>query len=535
LHLEVLRRLNAAVRQAASEPETNRKETGGILLGRYKGAVTEIIDFQAVPCEYAAGSEYALSTLADQTGFEKALENAGPAAVGYYRTQTRGQNSLTDDDLAIINRYFNAPGNVHLVIGPTDEGPSMAGIFFRDDGIVCPVSFMEFPCDSPIPRVRRPSPVPRIEEHRIARSGPIPPERPLPRFAAPPDSQKQPAGGFRRTFSLAGAAVIILVLCASLALLGYVLGRRTELADRPDDSPSPAVTLHIEKQGDDLRVSWEKSAPVLRDATAGRLIILDGDRPRQAVSLNAEELRTGSVLYTPATANVQFQLEIARADGPSTSESVLVLRPPATALQSSTPTARPVRTEPVPSRDPAVERTEQAQSISTSQVKPVARLFQPPQSRGQSSLIILDPPAIAHNTATPSVPGTPRPTVTLQIQAPPPAPETSAPKPNTAAAQPPLRQTSIDYNYVGPRVIRQANPQIPRQMWSLIGAGTTVQLKVSIDENGQVTSAEPVSGPDYLVIHARTALARWAFEPATLNGKKVPGSTVVVFQFRPQR
>lgn len=441
LHLNVIERLNAEVSQIGPESENGCKETGGFLIGRYDGPVTEIIDFQPVPCEYSSGSQYALATPGDQIHFGQVLENSA-SAVGYYRTQTRGQNQLTDEDLSVIDQHFTAPGNVHLIVGPTDEGPSMAGVFFRDDGKVSPVSFMEFPCDPAIlSSLRLPA---NITEQSV--SPPQTSEQPRYLQPAPRTSQKplyEKKTGKRLKFLIPASVLIVILLGASLAVLGYVFGRQ---AVEFSQNPIPSLSLVVRKQREDLRVSWDRSSALLRDATSGWLSIIDGNSPRQVIPLNAEELKTGFVLYTPATGNVQFQLEVTRV-----SESVLVVAPSATSsgpLSASSAAPPTQSTQPIP-RAPNEER-----------LTPV--------------------------------------------------------------------------NFVGPRSVHKVEPELPREMRLLVRPGTTVLLKVAINDNGKVTRSEAVSGPGYLVAYARNALDRWTFEPATLNGKRVPSSTVLSFEFRPQ-
>jgi sporulation related protein len=93
-------------------------------------------------------------------------------------------------------------------------------------------------------------------------------------------------------------------------------------------SEGPTLSLQAERDGADLRVSWDRNTAAIVHAQAGVLRIQDGDSRQQDVQLNAVQLRTGSVLYTPVTNNVQMLLEVSGANRQSASEWILVLAAP---------------------------------------------------------------------------------------------------------------------------------------------------------------------------------------------------------------
>jgi len=77
-----------------------------------------------------------------------------------------------------------------------------------------------------------------------------------------------------------------------------------------------------------------------------------------------------------------------------------------------------------------------------------------------------------------------------------------------------------------------------------IGQSFSITLKVQVNASGKVVSAEP-AGPQTpvpglnrnerwrLTKEAMSAVLRWDFAPATVNGSPVPSSTVVTFHVRP--
>ena len=61
-----------------------------------------------------------------------------------------------------------------------------------------------------------------------------------------------------------------------------------------------------------------------------------------------------------------------------------------------------------------------------------------------------------------------------------------------------------------------------------------LRLRLSIDARGRVTAVEPVgpADPVFLAAARRHLIARWRYQPATIDGKPVASSTVITLQFR---
>jgi hypothetical protein len=137
---------------------------------------------------------------------------------------------------------------------------------------------------------------------------------------------------------------VLAVLVAGEAFLaGRALGRRVgypkppsplHLAAEPDTSEVPGLGLQVDRHGSNLRISWNRSRQAILWANAGLLSIRDGvGLPQRTLTLNADQLRTGSVLYSPTSDNVQFRLAVFGRDGRSVTEWVLALA----ALRTSEP------------------------------------------------------------------------------------------------------------------------------------------------------------------------------------------------------
>lgn len=59
-----------------------------------------------------------------------------------------------------------------------------------------------------------------------------------------------------------------------------------------------------------------------------------------------------------------------------------------------------------------------------------------------------------------------------------------------------------------------------------------VVVDITIDENGDVVSAEAVSGPPELHEASVEAARQWKFEPIRVDGEAIKVSGKIVFSFR---
>jgi hypothetical protein len=67
---------------------------------------------------------------------------------------------------------------------------------------------------------------------------------------------------------------------------------------------------------------------------------------------------------------------------------------------------------------------------------------------------------------------------------------------------------------------------------------TQISVQVTVDQSGRVTAAHAIENGEKnnsLLTNITIAAAkRWLFEPAILNGKTVPETHTIVFEFRPR-
>lgn len=112
-------------------------EVGGILLGTSKENEIVVDDFEPVLCEHRFGPSFRLSD-SDRTGWRETLlrirQREDLAVVGWYRTDTRQEFALSEDDRELLETELQPYGDVILLLKPSRSQPYEAKLFLRDDG-----------------------------------------------------------------------------------------------------------------------------------------------------------------------------------------------------------------------------------------------------------------------------------------------------------------------------------------------------------------------------------------------------------------
>jgi hypothetical protein len=120
----------------AIPPSGHRTEVGGILLGRSGKDEIVVDDFEAVLCEHSFGPSFRLSD-SDRSTWQETVQRIRQrgefAVVGWYRTDTREEFALSEDDRELLETELHQDGGVILLIKPTQSQPCEAKVFIRDD------------------------------------------------------------------------------------------------------------------------------------------------------------------------------------------------------------------------------------------------------------------------------------------------------------------------------------------------------------------------------------------------------------------
>jgi TonB family protein len=149
--LTVIDRLERIAVESFRSLSSRGSEIGGILFGAAEAGTPTVVaveSYDAVECEYTSGPLYRLSD-AELARLDRLVEQraaAGIYPVGFYRSHTRKGLSLDAADLALFDSRFREAHQIALVIRPAAAKASIAGIFFREDGVVHgDASCLEFP------------------------------------------------------------------------------------------------------------------------------------------------------------------------------------------------------------------------------------------------------------------------------------------------------------------------------------------------------------------------------------------------------
>jgi hypothetical protein len=513
LHLNVVESLGREVRRAFESVPSHSVEIGGILYGTADftaSAVIEIKDFEPFLCEYRPDHKFILSD-SDRRKLERVLaarRSDGEEAlsvVGYYRSQIGEGLNLRQEDLAIVQSSFYDPANVFLLVKPATDGSASAGFFFWDKGrIDSEFTYLEFPFDvrqltgprvKPTPR-RNLEPPPEPEIPSESASCDIPASIPATFETAEQRERHRPPGVsvlWRALF------VVLMIVLGALGYQAYVAWAPSQSAtSAPIGSGAPALALQVERRGSDLSVSWNRNSRTVMQATGAMLSIRDGETQKQELQLDREQLRNGSVLYTPANSTVRFRLEVTSPSDEKTSETVLALTATRPNAEAAGPQAKPPATGPSPQSDAA----------ATSPTPGAAQRFGEP-----ARAVTVDPPGKLPGAATgPAVP---------------------QPKPGPADRPQPAPR------YLPAKPTRETQPVLSAAVRNLIAAPVEVDVKVTISAFGRVIRAEPLPNrglvSNTLVTAARDAALRWRFAPAVRGTDPVPSELILKFQFRPTR
>jgi hypothetical protein len=153
LRLDVIDRLEGEVVERFKAVTTRGSEIGGVLLGRvYQDGANRTITIEKcelVPCDYSRSRLYLLSDgdmqLLRQTVDRYGTASQGLSVVGFFRSNTRRDLVVDDEDLSVLKECFANPDCVFLLVKPSASKPSIAAFFLWKDGQVRGQPELQFP------------------------------------------------------------------------------------------------------------------------------------------------------------------------------------------------------------------------------------------------------------------------------------------------------------------------------------------------------------------------------------------------------
>lgn len=374
-----------------------------------------------------------------------------------------------------------------------------------------------------------------------------PVEKAAEKKAAPPatkEAKAAPAGSKN---------MLIGVVAAVVLLIGMVLfvypGVLRHGGKTPTASDLASLSLRVERTGTDILLTWSRDSIAIQRANHAVLSISDGDR-HENYDMDVNQLRSGSIVYSPLTADVSFKMEVTGPNGAKTaSESVRALRPPRPSPMpdGSQP---PVETAKAPAKPeksnsntntaaPAAEEAAAEEPVAPTKAgapsKPFNTASLAQRLRPASPAEIALPEAPALNSAQTAPASLPNIGSSPVVAAPYVAPA-AAPAPPPAAAPAPANANRTTTGAPAGGKISQATllsskqpeyPKLARQM----GVKGTVEILASIGVDGHVKSVKVEKGHPLLVKAATDAVMQWVYKPTLLNGVPVPNDTHITLNF----
>jgi hypothetical protein len=322
LRLEVIDRMSVDILRGFGAVPKRGAEVGGVLAGTIEAGeitIVRIEDFEAVPCKYVRGPSYLLTEyermLLDEVCERRSAKNGGRTyAVGYYRSHTRDGLALSAEDIEVLDKYFPEPAAVALLVKPFATKPSIGGFFVRENGVFPAETPTEFPFrrweltgEEPPRRAPMPEskPAERPVEKKVERI-----------FSAEPEVS--PDVSLPKPKSRAG---MWMVAAFVFLLLGVLLGYEASRLNAPRRPADFAMSLAIERTGDNLTVHWDPDARAVRSAASGVLEIEDSGETKR-VELDRASLSSGSMVYRNMSEKVRFRLVVYLSAGLSVAEEL---------------------------------------------------------------------------------------------------------------------------------------------------------------------------------------------------------------------
>ncbi|MGA3040915.1 MAG: hypothetical protein ABSF54_09040 [Bryobacteraceae bacterium] len=331
MHAVMADRLQAEVYDAGME-------VGGILLGSVADdrATIVIDDFVPVSCA-RAGDSLNLEAALLRTALAGCEAPDAPVVLGFYRSHMRDGLSLSPDDLEVIDSYFQTPASVFLLVKTVAGSRACtAGFFFWEDGRIEPeFSSLEV-------ALGRTAPLPSTGSEAADLAPPLgdPLNDDLPsdlaemfRRAALPEpgvraaaETDPPIESNKVRLAWQGllfraATIVIATVALVISVVTYFGASRPPREDAAGSTPASILGLQAERNPPDLLVTWNRNAREIVVARRATLCIRDG-RTERIVELDKDRLARGSYLYTPASDDVQFRLEVYGPDDGSVAQSV---------------------------------------------------------------------------------------------------------------------------------------------------------------------------------------------------------------------
>jgi len=285
-------------------------------------------------------------------------------------------------------------------------------------------------------------------------------------------------------------------------------------------------------------LTWNRDSEAIRNATHAVLTINDGDR-QENYSMDPGQLSSGSIVYSPISADTSFRMELTERDQTkTTTESVRVLRTRPSPMDAANPPAAQKPVAPAAATTPAPGASALPPTASPTASSPTDPSIPEPQATvpstpakkfDASSLVTRLRPA--RESDVPDAPAAGIPGAGFSAAAPAPfAVSSTAPHPDSPAASPEASSSSTGGQIREAMVVYKKAPEYP-QIARQMGAKGEVVLTATVGIDGRVKSVKVVKGHPLLVKAATDAVMQWVYRPTLLNGQAVQNEVRITLNF----
>lgn len=352
-----------------------------------------------------------------------------------------------------------------------------------------------------------------------------------------PAAAPEPKRSGKMVWILAGVAATAVLAGGFIFTSGMLHLRKGSV---PAGTPDSGLALRIERNAGDILLTWNREAEVIKHASRAVLAIHDGSQ-NENVEMDLSQLRTGSIVYSPLTSDVVFQMEVT-AEGQShpVAETVRVLRTRPSPMPDQTASAPPPAPSAAPHTSAAAPAPAETSGDSGNAKEEKVALAQPLKPFHAESLAqrlrptrpeeVPDAPAVS-TAALPKVSDVNLGGIVAPLAAPPPVPVPAAP---AAAPKPAEKKPTPGGKIQQAQLVRRKDPEYPK-IARESGVSGVVELIATVGADGRVHAVKVVRGHPLLLQAATDAVKQWIYRPTLLNGQPVETETQILLNFKPER
>lgn len=415
--------------------------------------------------------------------------------VGLYRFANQSQESLTHQDLTALKCIERQSTLIFMLIEAAELECSLRLFAVRRGGIVA--SWVRQ--DTAIENLLKEG------QKSLSAFG-------KPMIALPPASSELQRPG-RTLLSRNWLYSIGIAGLITLTILGFFGVKATRGVSSSDENAD--VKLRLAREGADWRLSWDPDSPILRNATVGRLRIVDGGLEKK-LDLDNADLKGGAILYSAATNDLLFRLQVETSD----SSKTVVQSVRAVDNLVSVPSSALFTAEPEVTVRPVGSLTNSVNPAASSLAKTSVVSFSRP-----NTLKMRTPPLSSPSPTPPEIPMS-----TLQAS---PPPDSLGAVLSAAASGTPFSPTgNREAAFEPAQLTLRREPIYPTEANGIDGA---VKLQFLITNAGIVRNVKIISGNPILGAAAKAAVEMWRYKPASQSGTPIQteGLAVITFNRHP--